>query len=166
MAMSRKRPAKRVPTPTAKKPPRVRTPLVKASDFRVYLAEKAALIAPRDLEALLARRAEVILKIARDCIGHERMARQLELALDLLDDYAKGQAPQIPYHTASVLTAAVLDFMNALDVIPDQIRGIGTSDDALVIELAFSLAGAGIERYCTATERSTAGLLDAPAGSR
>jgi uncharacterized membrane protein YkvA (DUF1232 family) len=156
MVVSRKRVAKAQPKKTARR----RAPLVKASDFRGYIAEKAALMAPRDVESLLARRAEVILKIARDCIGHERMARQLELALDLLADHATGRAPQIPYHTASVLAAAVLYFMNSLDVIPDQIRGIGTSDDALVVELAFNLAAAGIERYCLATERPIAGLPD------
>jgi hypothetical protein len=39
--------------------------------------------------------------------------------------------------------------MNPIDVIPDFIEGIGTSDDALLVELAVEMGWPGIERYCT-----------------
>jgi uncharacterized membrane protein YkvA (DUF1232 family) len=69
-----------------------------------------------------------------------------------------GRIPQIPYHTVSVLTAAVLYFMNPVDVIPDFIKGVGTSDDALLVEIAVEMVWPGIERYCTSMSKSPNGL--------
>jgi uncharacterized membrane protein YkvA (DUF1232 family) len=138
---------KRAVKKTAKAAPRVEAYL-QPDDFRRYLEEKAMLIAPGDVEALVAQREHVVAKIARDCGEHDLLRRQLHLALELLRDHASERSPQIPYYTISVLAAAVLYFMNPVDVIPDFIEGVGTSDDALLLELAVELVWPGIERYC------------------
>jgi uncharacterized membrane protein YkvA (DUF1232 family) len=121
---------------------------LKPGDFRRYLQEKAILIAPGDVESLLVQRDHIVAKIARDCGEHDLLRRQLHLALELLQDHAHERSPQIPYHTISVLAVAVLYFMNPVDVIPDFIKGVGTSDDALLVELAVEMGWPGIERYC------------------
>lgn len=123
---------------------------LRPADFQRHLLEKAILIAPGDVESLAAQRERVLAKIERDCGDHDLLRRQLHLAINLLRDHANERIPQIPYHTIGVLTAAVLYFMNPVDVIPDFIAGVGTSDDALLVEIAFEIGWPGIERYCIA----------------
>jgi uncharacterized membrane protein YkvA (DUF1232 family) len=146
---------------TAKKNPRpARTePLFKASDFRAYLAEKSALIAPADVESLLTRRDELTSKAVADADRHPLLRRQVDVALQLLADHDAGACPQIPYDTIALLTVAALYLLDPNDVIPDWIAGIGTSDDALVFELAFEMGGPGVERYCTWKDIAVDGLF-------
>ena len=134
-------------------------PLLRAEDFRRYLRENADVIAPGDVEPLVRRREAVLVKVARNCSGRERLERQLTLALNILEDHVTHRSPQIPSHTISLLTVALLYFMNPMDVIPDWIRGVGTSDDALLVELAFEAAAPGVERYCTWKGISTDNVL-------
>jgi uncharacterized membrane protein YkvA (DUF1232 family) len=122
-------------------------PVLSATDFRRYLLKQAVQIAPGDVESLLARRGAIEAKINQGCGGHDLLQAQLRFALELVSDHADGSAPQIPFHTVGLLTAALLYFMNPVDVIPDLIPRIGTSDDALVVELAFELGARGVERY-------------------
>lgn len=121
---------------------------LKPNDFRRHLLEKSIIIAPGDIESLLAQEEQIRAKIARDCGERDLLRRQLLLAVELLRDHVNERSPQIPYHTISVLAAAVLYFMDPIDVIPDFIRDVGTSDDALVIALAVEMVWPGIERYC------------------
>jgi uncharacterized membrane protein YkvA (DUF1232 family) len=137
---------KRAPVKAAKRTKR--QSYLQPGDFQRYLQEKAMLIAPGDVETLVAQRDQVLAKIERDCGDHDLLRRQLHMAIELLHDHATGRIPQIPYHTISVLAAAVLYFMNPVDVIPDFISGVGTSDDALLLELAVEMVWPGIERYC------------------
>lgn len=124
------------------------TPLIRPEDVREYLAEKAALIAPADVAALASRRGEVSRKAARHGDGRELFQRQVDVALQLLEDHVRGVAVQIPYSTVSVLTVAILYLLQPMDLIPDFIPDVGASDDALVMELAYQMARAGVERYC------------------
>ena len=125
------------------------TPLLQPGDVRAYLLEHAAQIAPADVEGLVARAAEAREKAARDGARHPLFLRQIDLALQLLGDHVAERCPQIPYHTIALLTAALYYWLQPIDVIPDFIPVAGTSDDALVLELAFELGVAGLDRYCT-----------------
>jgi uncharacterized membrane protein YkvA (DUF1232 family) len=78
--------------------------------------------------------------------------------LQLLSDHDAGACPQVPFQTIALLTAAVLYLLNPMDVIPDWLPG-GTSDDALIMELAFEMGAPGIERYCTWKEIPIDGLI-------
>jgi len=124
-------------------------PLLDPRDVRAYLLRQAADIAPADVQTLLAQADEVRRKAAGDNQRHELFHRQIDLALQLLEDHAEGACEQIPYRTVSLLAAALFYWLEPMDFIPDFLPGIGTSDDALVLELAFELAASGIERYCT-----------------
>jgi uncharacterized membrane protein YkvA (DUF1232 family) len=146
--------------------------LLQPSDFTSYLREKAEQLAPGDLQSLLAQTDTLRQRLVTDCGAHPRMQRQTELALRVVSDHAAGHCPQIPYYTVSLLAVALLYFADPLDVIPDWIPGVGTSDDALVFELAFQLGQPGVERYCTWKGLSTDGILGpaktagTPAGKR
>ncbi len=134
-------------------------PLLKSSDFRNYLIEKAALVAPGDVDTLLSQSDEARQKAAAAATAHPRMERQVDVALQLLDDHFAGECPQIPYQTVALLAVAVLYLLDPMDVVPDWIPNIGTSDDALVLELAFETGAAGVERYCTFKELPINGLF-------
>jgi uncharacterized membrane protein YkvA (DUF1232 family) len=133
--------------------------LLESTDFTSYLREKAEQLAPADLQTLLAQSEAVRERAEKERDRHPRLLRQVQLALRLLHDHADGQCPQIPYYTICLLAVALLYFADPLDVIPDWIPGIGTADDALVLELAFELGRPGIERYCIWKGISTEGLL-------
>src|SRR5262249_35194792 len=146
------------PKSRAKRARRGKT-LLDSKDFTAYLREKADQLAPADLQTLLSQVDSVRERAVKERDNHPRLGRHVELALRLLADHADGHCPQIPYHTVSLLAVAVLYFIDPLDVIPDWIPGVGTSDDALMFELAFALGRPGIERYCTWKGISTDGVL-------
>ena len=132
-------------------PPRNRRalPALTERDFRTHLLQQAARIAPDDVASLVKREREALKKSEHDWRGRQRPQRQLELALELLKDHVDNRSPQIPYYTVALLASALLYFLDPFDVIPDWVRGAGSSDDALMLELACSLGASGIERYCT-----------------
>jgi len=143
--------------------------LIPAKEVRAYVRAKAAIIAPADVEALVARRPEIRQRAA-EAGEHPRLQRQVDLAISILGDHVSGESPQIPYFTISLLAVALFYFLDRADAIPDWIPRLGTSDDALVIELAFEMGAAGIHRYCDWKGLSTDGILPelrpAPRGRR
>lgn len=143
-----------------KRPPA--EPVLSEQDFRSYLLQHAVRIAPEDVESLVAQETEVRRKSAHDWKDRERPQKQIELALDLLRDHVEHRSPQIPYYTVSLLATAVLYFLDRVGVIPDLIPGVGTSDDALMMELAFRLGAAGVERYCVSNGLPTDLVLGLP----
>ena len=122
-------------------------PLLAPKDVRAYIRGKAAIIAPADVEALLGQEVEILARGATET-AHPRLRRQAELGARILRDHSSGAAPQIPYFTISLIAVALFYFLDQADAIPDWIPGIGTSDDALVLELAFEMGAAGVQRYC------------------
>ena len=135
-----------MPSPTRR---RTRGAALRPADFRAYVIAKAEAIAPADVASLVARSDEIEARAAGHAAEHPLLARRLALALDILGDHVAARCPQIPYYTVALLAAAVFYYLAPVDVIPDVLPGIGTSDDALVVELAFGLAGAGVARYLT-----------------
>ena len=133
-------------------------PLFAVKDIRAYIREKAAVIAPADVEALVAREREVLERAERET-DHPLLRRQAELAARILGDHASRLSPQIPYFTISLLAVALFYFLDPADLIPDWIPKLGTSDDALVVELAFEMGAAGVQRYCDWKGISTEGIL-------
>ena len=122
--------------------------LLHTADFTSYLNEKCMQLSPGDVKTLLAQ-ASAIRRRAKSLVpDHPRMLRQIDFALTLVEEHYKGRCPQIPYYTIATLAVALLYFSDPVDVIPDWIPGVGMTDDAIVFELAFGMARAGIERYC------------------
>jgi uncharacterized membrane protein YkvA (DUF1232 family) len=126
--------------------------LLAPSDLRTIVLESAEILAPADIETLIANEEEV----------HKRLGKapalplfhaQTELAIHCLRDHLEGRAPQIPYRTIALLGAAVLYFLDEYDIIPDFLPKVGRLDDAAIMATAFTLARAGLERYCAATGR-------------
>jgi len=125
------------------------TPLLNTADFTSYLNEKCMQLAPGDVKTLLSQAASIRRRSKEIGPSRPRMQRQIDFSLMLVEEHAKGRCPQIPYYTIATLAVALLYFSDPVDVIPDWIPGVGITDDAIVFELAFGMARAGIERFCT-----------------
>ena len=123
---------------------------LKASDFEDYLCAAAAKIAPADVTELLAHAHTIEERLTGELASHKLLAQRGRVALHLLNDHAHGKLPQIPYHTISYLAAALFYFLDPMDVVPDFIPGVGTADDALVFDLAWVAAAAGVDRFLAA----------------
>ena len=123
---------------------------LKASDFEEYIRSAAARIAPADVTELLAHAQTIEDRLTGELGSHKLLAQRGRVALHLLNDHARGKLPQIPYHTVSYLAAALFYFLDPMDVVPDFIPGVGTADDALVFDLAWTAAAAGVERFLAA----------------
>jgi uncharacterized membrane protein YkvA (DUF1232 family) len=122
-------------------------PALTAADFERYLTTSAAVIAPADVTSLVARAPMIRERLVADGPAHPGLAHRAKIALHLLSDHVRGECPQIPYQTVSLLATALLYYLAPMDVIPDFIPGVGKSDDAVVLEVAWRLAGPGVQRY-------------------
>ena len=123
------------------------TALPTPEDFERHLVTRAATIAPADITGLLAQGALVRARLSGERAVHPILAQRARVALHLLSDHARGACPQIPYQTVSLLAAALFYYLEPMDVIPDFIPRVGTADDALVLDIAWRLCSAGIQRY-------------------
>ncbi len=65
----------------------------------------------------------------------------------LLRAYAKGEYRTIPWKSLLMIVAAVLYFINPIDVIPDIMPLVGLSDDFAVLVMVYKTIGADIERF-------------------
>jgi len=74
------------------------------------------------------------------------LGRQIVLLCNMLRDWWNGFY-EIPWATVAASTAALLYFLNPLDVIPDFLPGIGLLDDALVIAICFKMVQSDLRRY-------------------
>jgi uncharacterized membrane protein YkvA (DUF1232 family) len=122
-------------------------PAVTPGDFERYLMASSAVIAPADVTSLVARAAAIREHLTEDRREHPELAHRARVALHLLADHTRGECPQIPYQTVSLLATALLYYLTPVDVIPDFIPHVGKSDDAVMLDVAWRLAGPGIQRY-------------------
>lgn len=76
-------------------------------------------------------------------------ARQLELVIELVEDFRKGSYEQVSWTSLAVMTGALLYSISPADVIPDTLIGIGALDDAIVLSIALKLVEGELRKYCS-----------------
>jgi uncharacterized membrane protein YkvA (DUF1232 family) len=74
---------------------------------------------------------------------------QLTLLIDMARDYRNGKYPHLPWRAILWIFAAIVYFINPLDIIPDFIFAIGFLDDAAVIGFVINALHEEIEKYKT-----------------
>src|SRR6185295_16387283 len=85
-----------------------RTPILRTEDIRMIVRDLAERIAPGDVADVLAHEKELRAQATElRSNGLQLLYAQLDLALDVLSDHARGKCPQIPYSTIGLLAAAV-----------------------------------------------------------
>jgi len=65
----------------------------------------------------------------------------------LLRAYAQGEYRAVPWKSLLLIVAAILYFINPIDVIPDLLPLIGLSDDFAVLFMVYKSIGDDIEKF-------------------
>jgi uncharacterized membrane protein YkvA (DUF1232 family) len=65
----------------------------------------------------------------------------------LLKAFATGRYREIPIRSILLLIAAVIYFINPLDLIPDAIIGLGLTDDLAILTGVYNLVSGELEKF-------------------
>jgi uncharacterized membrane protein YkvA (DUF1232 family) len=74
--------------------------------------------------------------------------KQVKLAFEMLKDYKKKNYRNVPWKTIAIVTAAILYFLNPIDLIPDFMGLLGFTDDAIVLGFVFNSIREELVKYC------------------
>jgi uncharacterized membrane protein YkvA (DUF1232 family) len=72
---------------------------------------------------------------------------KLQLLLDFVQSWRKGEYREIPTRSVLMILAAILYFVAPIDMVPDFIIGFGIVDDAAVIGYTFKQIANDLEKY-------------------
>lgn len=75
------------------------------------------------------------------------LREQLHVLGRLTTSYARGRYRRVPLKTLLTVVAALLYFLNPLDLIPDAIVGVGFMDDLAVLTWVYRSAQQEIDRF-------------------
>ena len=76
-----------------------------------------------------------------------RVIEKINVLVEMLGAYVKGEYKKIPKKTLILLVAALIYLVNPFDLIPDFIPGIGYIDDARVIIFVFQSLFEDIQEF-------------------
>ena len=116
--------------------------------------------ATANLPAVLARNERIVDK------GFWRKLRKVAGKIPFAEEAAAAYFcavdPKTPSKVRAVLFAALAYFVLPFDVIPDFIAGIGFTDDAAVMAMAFGLVASHIKDSHRAAARAALGMAEPP----
>ncbi|NJK91845.1 MAG: hypothetical protein HC904_08485 [Blastochloris sp.] len=72
---------------------------------------------------------------------------QLTFLADVVEDYAEGQIPEMPYVTVAESIFALLYAHKRIDLIPDTVEGMGRADDSSVVRAVLIMHEADFRLY-------------------
>lgn len=74
-------------------------------------------------------------------------ANQLELMIELIDDFRSGAYRNVSWGAIAIMTGALLYSVSPADVLPDALLGMGHLDDAIVLSVAMRLVRGELRKY-------------------
>jgi len=77
-----------------------------------------------------------------------KLFNQLTLAYEMIKDFKAKRYTDLPWRTITLITVAILYFINPLDVIPDILPVIGFGDDAIAFASIFRSVQGDLMKYC------------------
>jgi len=77
------------------------------------------------------------------------LGKQITLLFNMLREWWKGSY-ELPWAAVTAITAALLYFVNPIDLIPDFIPLAGYLDDAVVIALCYKMVQSDLRKYAKA----------------
>ena len=110
----------------------------------------AADVEKEDVENILERKSEFDDKLHDVPDRFTKLVKQLQLLFELMQDWWGGRYKGVPWLSITMAAAAVLYFVNPLDIIPDVIPIVGYLDDAVVVGLAIAALKEDLKKYCAA----------------
>ncbi len=74
-------------------------------------------------------------------------ANQLELVIELIDDFRSGAYRDVSWGAIAIMTGALLYSVSPADILPDALMGLGQVDDAIVLSVAMRLVRGELRKY-------------------
>ena len=74
--------------------------------------------------------------------------KQVKLGFEMLKDYKKRNYRNVPWKAIAIITAAIVYFINPMDLVPDFLGLIGFTDDAIVLAFVFNSLRDELVKYC------------------
>ncbi len=74
--------------------------------------------------------------------------KQVKLGFEMLKDYKKKNYRSVPWKAIAIITAAIIYFINPMDLMPDFMGLIGFTDDAIVLAFVFNSLREELIKYC------------------
>jgi uncharacterized membrane protein YkvA (DUF1232 family) len=104
-------------------------------------------IGRKDVEKALAETVPKLKKLAGSDIGWMvKFGKQVKLLFGMLKETWRGDY-DLPWKTVASVAAALLYFINPLDIVPDFIPVVGYLDDAMVVFLAVNFVKEDLLAY-------------------
>ncbi len=109
--------------------------------FKIALAQATRLAGkPGRLLQLVAQLLHRLYKTDRRQLSLKGLSERLQTFGRLVNSYARGHYREIPLKTIIKIIAALIYFLNPIDLIPDAIVGIGFIDDLAVLTWVYKSA--------------------------
>ena len=142
--------------------PRVASPL---EDYMIYVSDEGVNF-DRFVEcggSLLGREASAKLAcgladVRQEIISLRREHPQLARQLEFLANFFESDTAHVPQNVRNETAFALLYAAKDMDLIPDDIPGVGYRDDAAVVESVLARHAEVFERYCAEHDIEWAGL--------
>lgn len=116
--------------------------------FEIAMAQAARLLGKRGrILMLVTRLGEKMRQVNWSSIQREQVKLQLFTLGRLAKAYALGHYRDVPWKTMLVILAAVIYFINPLDLLPDMIPIAGLTDDFAVLLWVYNSLGTEIEKF-------------------
>jgi uncharacterized membrane protein YkvA (DUF1232 family) len=104
---------------------------------------------PGRLLNLVAQLASKLRTVDWKSISTTAAKEKIDILGRLIRAYAKGEYRELPWKMMLVLVAAVLYFLNPIDLIPDLLPIVGLSDDFAVLVWVYNSVGSEINKFLT-----------------
>lgn len=116
--------------------------------FRIALAQAARIAGkPGRLMALAGRMLHRLYHSDRQELSVTAIRQQLHTLGRMIMAYAKGNYRAVPVKTLLSLIAAVIYFLNPVDLIPDALPGLGLTDDFAVLSWVYHHASNEVSAF-------------------
>ena len=119
------------------------------NDFFSAALKKAALISgkPGRLMILLARLAAKLPQVDWQHVKIANGRENLYVLARLTKAYASGRYTEIPWKTLLLIVAAIIYFVNPVDLIPDLIPVLGFTDDFGILVMVYKSVSHEIDKF-------------------
>lgn len=102
---------------------------------------------PGKLESLISNAKEKLKQLDDNKHNLKNIIRYVTVFVRMLKDVSAGYYPNLPWRSVLTIVAAVLYFVNPLDLVPDFIPGIGLLDDLTLLGWVYKNIERDVESY-------------------
>lgn len=122
--------------------------MIKNAFFKLALSKAAKMAGkPGRLLMLFSKLALKLKEVNWKEIKKEDAKEKFFVLGRIIKAYAKGQYKSIPWKTLLIIVAAVIYFLNPLDLVPDLIPIAGLADDFAVLLWVYNAVSGEVEKF-------------------